>query len=179
MASGSTAIAAAPSTPRPRWSDKVVLFRAGRRRLGRPPVRVRRPIRPHIRTDQPARCANHARTQGPHRGLVREPVGVNDCAVVAPTRGAVNEKIASGVPANVTERNGLESLVVAWDHVANKSGAPPAALGMVGSGSINVASSSLARELFTRFDTGHLCSTSLPVGLSNSAPAPPESHGSN
>jgi hypothetical protein len=35
MASGSTAVAAAvPRTPRPRWSDRVVLFRAGRRRLG-------------------------------------------------------------------------------------------------------------------------------------------------
>src|ERR1700730_16955244 len=37
--------------------------------------------------------------------------------------------------------------------------------------SIRVASSSSARELFTRFDTGHRCSTSPDACLSNSIPA--------
>jgi hypothetical protein len=45
---------------------------------------------------------------------------------------------------------------------------------MIGSGSIKVASSSLARELFTLFDTAQRCSTSLAAGLSNSRPALPE-----
>jgi hypothetical protein len=36
-----------------------------------------------------------------------------------------------------------------------------------GGGSINAASSSLARELFTLFETGHRCSTSFAAGLSN------------
>src|SRR5437016_1480998 len=44
-------------------------------------------------------------------------------------------------------------------------------------GSINETSSSPARELFTRFDTGHLCSTSFAAGLSNSMPAFPEKPG--
>jgi hypothetical protein len=51
-----------------------------------------------------------------------------------------------------------------------------AAFESVGSASIKVASSSLARELFTRLDTCHLCSTSLAAGLSNSTPALPVSH---
>ncbi len=44
--------------------------------------------------------------------------------------------------------------------------------------SIREASSSLARELFTRFDAGHFCSNSFGAGLSNSTPAVPLSHGS-
>jgi hypothetical protein len=145
MASGSTAIAAAaPRTPRPRRSDRVVLFRAGRRRLGRPPVRVRRPVRPHIRTDQPARCANHPTTQRPHRGLVREPVCIHGCAVVAPARATVDEKITATVSANVTERDGLETLATARRHCANNPDALTA-LGSLGSGSVKLASSSLAR----------------------------------
>src|SRR5260370_37189626 len=92
--------------------------------------------------------------------------------VVAPARGTVNEKIAAAVPAYVTERDSFKSFPFARGHcpstltqVANKSGAPLAALGMVGSGSINVGSSSLARELFTRLDTSHLSGTSFPAGL--------------
>jgi hypothetical protein len=113
MASGSTAIAAAaPRTPRPRWSDRVVLFRAGRWRLGRPPVRVRRPVRPHVGADEPARCADHPRAQGSHERLVRQPVGIHSCAVVAPARATVDEKITAALPANVTERDGLESLAM-------------------------------------------------------------------
>src|SRR5262245_4972949 len=45
--------------------------------------------------------------------------------------------------------------------------------------SISDASSSLARELLTRFDTGQHCSTSFAAGFSNSSPALPLSHGSN
>lgn len=48
----------------------------------------------------------------------------------------------------VTERDGLKGLAVARGHVANNSETPPAALAMVGAASIDVASSSLARELF-------------------------------
>jgi hypothetical protein len=99
--------------------------------------------------------------------------------VVAPARRAVNEEIAAPVPANVTESDRLEGFAVARRHDVNKSGTPTAALGTVGSGSIKVASSSLARELFTLFDTGHLRSTPSAAGLSNSTPALPESQGSN
>src|SRR5262245_25864738 len=45
--------------------------------------------------------------------------------------------------------------------------------------SISDASSSLARELLTRFDTGQHCSTSFAANFSNSSPALPLSHGSN
>jgi hypothetical protein len=91
MASGSTAIAAvAPRKPWPRWSDRVVLFRAGRRRLGRPPVcsdqsgRTSAPINPHaVQTMR----GHKDRT----KSLARQPVGIHDGAVVAPARGAVNE----------------------------------------------------------------------------------------
>jgi hypothetical protein len=41
---------------------------------------------------------------------------------------------------------------------------------------MSVASSSGARELFTRFDTGHRCNKSSAAGLSNSGPALPSSH---
>ncbi len=56
----------------------------------------------------------------------------------------------AAVSPEVTERDWLESLVLAWGHLANKSVTSAAILGMAGSGSINVASSSLARELFRR-----------------------------
>lgn len=44
--------------------------------------------------------------------------------------------------------------------------------------SISVASSSPARELFTRFDTGHFCNTSSPAGLMGAAASftSPRSH---
>ena len=45
-------------------------------------------------------------------------------------------------------------------------------------GSINVGSSSGARELFTRFDTGHRCKRPSAAGRSNSVPAAPDSQGS-
>jgi hypothetical protein len=66
---------------------------------------------------------------------------------------------------------GWKVLAVARDHDANKPDAL-ATFGSVGARSINVGSSSLVRELLTRFDTGHLCSTSFAAGLSNSTPAP-------
>jgi hypothetical protein len=56
-------------------------------------------------------------------------------------------KIAAAVTADMSERGRLERLVLAWGHVANKSGAPSAAFGTAGRGSIKVASWSLAREL--------------------------------
>ena len=82
----------------------------------RMPIRMRRPVRTYIRADQPARCANHAGTQGPHRGLVREPVGIHDSAVIAPARGTVNEKIAAAVTANMTKGDGLEGLDLVRRH---------------------------------------------------------------
>ena len=45
-------------------------------------------------------------------------------------------------------------------------------------GSSSVGSSSGARELLTRFDTGHRCNKSSGAGLSSSRPAAPLSHGS-
>ena len=106
-------------------------------------------------TNRAARPRQQDRTQcrpssdtGTAGHFVGQPVGIHDGAVVAPPRLAVNEKITAAVPAYVTECDGLESLVVTGCHGANKSGAV-AALGMVGSGSIKVASSSLARELFS------------------------------
>ena len=50
--------------------------------------------------------------------------------MITPAGHAINEKIAAAMPAYVTERDGLESVAVAWCHVANKSGAPAAALGI-------------------------------------------------
>ena len=81
-----------------------------------PPVRVRRPVWPHVRTDQPARRANHPAAQGAHRGLVRQPVGIHDGAVVAPARHAIDKEAAAAVAANVGERNRIEGLGLAWSH---------------------------------------------------------------
>jgi hypothetical protein len=39
-----------------------------------------------------------------------------ECAVVAPDRLAIDEKIAAAVPAYMTECDRLEGLVVAWCH---------------------------------------------------------------
>src|SRR6266513_315023 len=44
---------------------------------------------------------------------------------------------------------------------------------------ISDASSSLARELLIRFDTGQHCSTSFAAGFSTSSPALPVSQGAN
>jgi hypothetical protein len=44
---------------------------------------------------------------------------------------------------------------------------------------MNVGSSLAARELFTRRDTGHICSNLCAQGASTSAPALPDSHASN
>jgi hypothetical protein len=51
----------------------------------------------------------------------------------------------------------VQPLLLAWRQVASKRG--PAA--------DQCRSSSLARELFTLFETGHRCSTSFAAGLSN------------
>jgi len=80
--------------------------------------------------------------------------------MAAPDRLAVNEKIAAAMAADVSERDRLESRALAGGHVANKSGTPAPALGLVGIASINVASSSLARELFTRFEGEPIAHTS-------------------
>lgn len=72
---------------------------------------MQRPIRPHVRTNQPARCADHPRAQRPYRRLVRQPVGIHDCAVVTPHRAAVDEKISATVPSDVAaERDGRKGL---------------------------------------------------------------------
>jgi hypothetical protein len=143
-------------------------------KLRRPPVRVRRPVRPHVGTDQAARGTHHARAQRSQSHIVRQPIGIHDGAVIAPARAAVNEKIAAAVAADVFKRDGLECLGLPPRHDANKSGCA-ARSGSIGTGSINVTSSASARELFTRFDTGKRCSTSSAAGLSNSVPADPVS----
>jgi hypothetical protein len=71
---------------------------------------MQRPIRPHVRTNQPARCADHPRAQRPYRRLVRQPVGIHDCAVVTPHRAAVDEKISATMPSDVAERDGRKGL---------------------------------------------------------------------
>src|ERR1700730_18647557 len=49
----------------------------------------------------------------------------------------------------------------------------------IGTASIRLASSSGARELFTRRETGQHCSTSFATGFRSSRPAAPVSHASN
>src|SRR5712692_7962797 len=49
-----------------------------------PPVRMRRPIRPHVGADQSASRADHARAKRPDRRLVGQPIGAQRCAVMAP-----------------------------------------------------------------------------------------------
>jgi hypothetical protein len=55
---------------------------------GRTSAPTRRPCRPST-------------AQGPHRRLVRQPIGVDDCAVFAPARAAVDEKVEAAVPPDV------------------------------------------------------------------------------
>ena len=93
-----------------------VLCERGRHSLRWPPIRVRRPVRPHICADQPTSCADHSRAQRAHRHIVRQPVGIHDHAVVAPYRLAVDEKIAAAVRADVSERDGPECFVSARCH---------------------------------------------------------------
>jgi hypothetical protein len=81
-----------------------------------PPVRVRRPVRPHVRPNQPARRADHPATQRAHRGPVRQPVGIHDGAVVAPARLAIDKKAPAAVAADVSERDRLESLAPTRRH---------------------------------------------------------------
>src|SRR5271170_6379788 len=64
---------------------------------------------------------------------------------------------------------------------SNRSSSVPTLSGISarhkGTRSISVGSSSGARELFTRFDTGHRCSRSFGAGLSNSRPVLPFKYG--
>jgi hypothetical protein len=97
---------------RGRWSDRVVLFRAGRRRLGRPPVcgdqsgRTSAPIRPHA-----------VQTIRGHKDLTGISSGNQSAfmtaAVVTPARLAIDKKVATAVRADVPKRDGLESLALA------------------------------------------------------------------
>jgi hypothetical protein len=90
MASGSTAIAAA--APRKAVAAGAIgLCYSARAEALRTTTRVRRPILPHVGTNQTARCTNHPRTQGPHRHFVRQPVRIHDRAVVTPARLAIDK----------------------------------------------------------------------------------------
>jgi hypothetical protein len=75
-------------------------------------VDVRSPIRPYICADHSAPCAYHARAEEPHRHSIWQPVGVHRRAVVAVPRGAVDEQVSASVGADVTERHGLERLLL-------------------------------------------------------------------
>jgi hypothetical protein len=81
---------------------------------GRPPVRVRRPIRSHVGADQSARRADHPRAQWPQRHFVRQPIGIHDGAVVAPGGFAIDKKAATAVRSDMTERDGLEGVAMKW-----------------------------------------------------------------
>jgi hypothetical protein len=69
------------------------------------------------------------------------------------------------VPKNVREASKADSALVCYA-AANSTF------------SMSVESLSSARELFTRFDTGHFCRRSFGAGLNNSTPASPVSQGS-
>jgi hypothetical protein len=58
---------------------------------------MRRPVRSHI-------------------GFVRQPVGIHDCAVIAPKRLAIDEKGATAVAADLTESDGRNCLALTWGH---------------------------------------------------------------
>jgi hypothetical protein len=49
-----------------------------------PTAGVRRPIRPHVRPDQPAPRADHPRIQRAQHCVVREPIRTERGAVIAP-----------------------------------------------------------------------------------------------
>jgi hypothetical protein len=54
---------------------------------------------PAARLRQPGRRrTNHPRTQRPYRRLARQPVSIDGCAMIAPARRAVNEKITAACP---------------------------------------------------------------------------------
>jgi hypothetical protein len=80
---------------------------AGRLR-GRRRARVRRPVRPHLGADEPAPGADHAGTQRPHHGFVRQPVGIEPGAVVALDGIAIDEDVPAAEGAHLPERNGRE-----------------------------------------------------------------------
>lgn len=104
--------------PRPIWRRRKNASGANcvakrRRKLGRPlaprgraPSGRRRPVRPHLGADQAASRADHPRAECADHGLVGEPVGVEICAVVAPGRGAVDQKAAAAVAPDVAEGDG-------------------------------------------------------------------------
>jgi hypothetical protein len=49
---------------------------------------------------------------GKRSRLIRQPVGIHDCAVVTAARRAVDEKIAAAMATDVSERDRIECLVV-------------------------------------------------------------------
>jgi hypothetical protein len=71
---------------------------------------------PHVRAGQSTGLTDHQRTQRPDWRFVGQPVGIYYSAVVAPARGAVNQKIAATMSANVPERDGFKGFAFATGH---------------------------------------------------------------
>ena len=68
----------------------------------------RRPVRPHVGADQAALGADHPRAQRAHRRFIRQPVGIEHRAVMAPPGLAVDEQLAAAVRADMAEGDGCE-----------------------------------------------------------------------
>jgi len=92
--------------------------------LRRPPVRMRRPIRPHVAPINP-----HAvQTILPHSEHTRVSSGSQSAFMTTlwlhQLEAQKMRRSWQPCPPNVTERDGLESLALTWRHVANRSRAP-------------------------------------------------------
>jgi hypothetical protein len=95
---GGDAVLSSPSDHRSRAAEKAsrLTARLAMRATHAPATSVRRPIRPNVVTDQPARGRDHSEAQIFQRRFVGQPIPVEFCAVIAPDRGDQQSAAAMG-----------------------------------------------------------------------------------
>jgi hypothetical protein len=81
-----------------------------------PLVDVRRPARPNVGADHSASRADHPAAQRAHGHVIRQPIGVHGCAVVASARTAIYKQVPAAMAANVAQCYRLEYLGFAGGH---------------------------------------------------------------
>jgi hypothetical protein len=74
------------------------------------PIRVLRPIRPHVGTDMPASLAAHPGAKGARHEIVGEELAIDRAGMAAIDRTAVDERAHDAVAAEMAHGHPLESL---------------------------------------------------------------------
>src|SRR5438874_11822449 len=79
-------------------------------------IRMRRPIGPHVRSNQAALGTDHLLAQRSNRRFVWQPIRSDHRAMMAPTRAAIDQQLAATVATDMSQRDRRECLALAWRH---------------------------------------------------------------